>query len=360
MSIDESPNKHITRLVNFVTKEPLKARQILERSLSIYGISFIYLVLKLRKLSKTGQLLQLNYVLLSKVTSNASSVAILFSLYPVIKKFVNNKAFAWNSTVFLALRVYSGELPNSLISYVSLESIYDGIKKIPRLQNLVSNTSETTLILMRQCALCTLVPIIHCICSREKSTIARLLFGSRSFFKDFLYFYCTWNFLSLYKFVKSALYRRKEFKNRRSNNVSEETHSGDESDSTNSKALIDRLREINELTSTGTKISKLERIASCSVGRNLPICIKWTVWRQLVQFLFSNRSTKCSAVQKSVLLLLCFLVLNGNDYMNVRFGVLKYLLRCIINEKLNGFKNLKKLILLTASNLAFYNISQKW
>lgn len=365
----------LDRAVKFVTAHnegqgniaPLDARLLLKRVISIYGLSGLLFLFKFKRILSSD----INFVELRKLLRNSSALAVASSLYPALQRFINQdcaekRNILWGTTMIISLIVSSG-VPAWLTSYVTVESVSSYLLSLRSIRRLNEGMDDSTSATSRQAILCIIVPLLYSRTDTKKqlSGAGKILFGKRSLMRDFVLFYSIWNFLSLYNFLKNSLLKRR--KNKNSLVVSNKKRVVDEWPllSTNLKPLMDKLGEIHELT-LQSSYSVFEKLMNSPIVGNVIPSLKWALWRQLCyksllhvpqnhQRYFVNTS-----LMKSITLMLGFFVLDGNKCsMNVRPGVLRYLIRCILTTHLKQLDdNARKSLLFATSHLAFYNYHQ--
>ncbi|QLQ81121.1 hypothetical protein HG537_0E04760 [Torulaspora globosa] len=345
-----------------VTGRPGVTRLVVTRLLSVYGTSIVLFLIKLRRLAVNRRKAEL-----WNLVRNSSGLAMVLTLVPVVRVVsgVENVVLAWSVAVGSALATVTN-LPSWLSSYVVVESISDALLSMRTVKRVLANLGTSTLVVGRQALLCLLMPFFYSRANKRSSAAARFLFQKRSLGRDFVLFYCIWNFLSVYNSLKSFLTDSRREKVYRSQQFSSRQVDEWPMISSNLKPLMDKLIEIHEITLQDT-YSLFEKIMNSPIIKNIIPCLKWALWRQLcVRTMTHTPPTRRSHVagasfMKSITLMLGFFVLDGNDNkMNVRPGVLRYLIRCILTTYL-GTPSLKtqRLITFLSSHLALQNIAQQ-
>ncbi|QLL33560.1 hypothetical protein HG536_0E04710 [Torulaspora globosa] len=357
----------LARVVSFcvakdVNGRPALARLLLTRLISLYGVSTVLFLIKLRKLTSSSRWT----AELWKYLRNSSGLAMALTLVPVIRALagVENIVLPWSAAVGGALATVTG-LPSWLSSYVAVESISDAVLSTRTVKKVLSNMGTSSLVIGRQALLCLLIPFFYSRADKQSSAAARFLFKKRSLGRDFVLFYCIWNFLSVYNSLKSFLRDSRREKVYRSQQYSSGQVDEWPMISSNLKPLMDKLVEIHEITLQDT-YSSFEKIMNSPMIKNFMPCFKWALWRQLcVRTMTHTPPTRHNhaagaSLMKSITLMLGFFVLDGSDNkMNVRPGVLRYLIRCTLSTYL-GITSLKtqQLIAFLGSHLALQNIAQ--
>ncbi|AET41503.1 Pex35p Ecym_8218 [Eremothecium cymbalariae DBVPG len=331
----------LNQVVRFLTREQ-EVRVLLERVGMVYKVGGLVFVWRWLRAGDVMELVRVN--------RNAGSVSALVTLYPLIRKVWRlNGWVAWNVTLGLSAALAGVDLPRWMASYSAVESFvgvrWDGLSKV------FEDMDRRSRILVRQLVVSWTIPLLYQV-SVKPGMVHKLLYSKRSMLQDFGGIYLTFNALSLYKLLKSSLIKGRDPNNKKLAQQAQE----EESHTSNPKYLVDRLHEFNELANK-QNIGRLEKIISCTVTENFAICLKWAAWRQIIRWIFTYRPA-CSigSFQKSAIIMLSFLVLNGNEYLNISFGVLRYLIRCVITQKLEVLDPLLANVLLFGGvNLAYYN-----
>lgn len=330
-------NKHISRLLKIITDDSPSLRQAMQRVAAIYGISVVSIVVKWRRMAPQEKL-----AMLQRIFSNATLTVVLFNGFPLVSKITGNRFISFNTL----LLIYStGEIPLSVTSYVMVESVADWLQNFPSVEAVLRSWDDHTCNALRQGIFCLIIPMLY---HARKSRARDLIFRRKSFIKDFALLYSLWNAISLYQYLKSSLYKGNSKQKRKSvESINEQA-----TYPPNSRFLVDKLKEIRELK---TSKSILETITSCCFGENLTVSFKWAVWRQLLWLLFKTPSSLCSHMQASITLMIGFLILDGaGDHMNIRPGVLKYLIRCVVSDRLSG-SGFEKSAFMVGADLSYYN-----
>lgn len=362
----------LDRAVKFITASnegqgnvaPLDARLLLKRVISIYGLSGLLFLFKFKRILSSDR----NFVVIRKLLRNSSALAVVSSLYPVLQTFINKdcakeRNVLWGTTVITSL-IISTNIPAWLSSYITIESVSGYLLSLRSIRKLNNEMDDSTSAMSRQAILCLIVPLLYnrTNTKNQLSRAGKVLFGKRSLMRDFVLFYSIWNFLSLYNFLKNSLLKRR--KNTNAPAVSDKRRLVDEWPmlSTNLKPLMDKLGEIHELT-LRSSYSVFEKLMNSPIVGNVIPSLKWALWRQLCYKSLlhvprnHHRYFVNTSLMKSITLMLGFFVLDGSKCsMNVRPGVLRYLIRCILTTHLEQFdENARKALIFAGSHLAFYN-----
>lgn len=338
------------------------ARLLVTRLISVYGVSTVLFLIKLRRLTSSGRRMEL-----WKHLRNSSGLAMALTLVPVIRVAagVEDVVLPWSVAVGGALATVTN-LPSWLSSYVAVESVSDALLSTRTVRRVLSNMGTSSLVVGRQALLCLIVPFFYSRADKQSSAAARFLFQKRSLGRDFILFYCIWNFLSVYHFLKSFLTDSRHERVYRSQQYSSRHVDEWPMISGNLKPLMDKLSEIHEITLQDT-YSLFEKIMNSPMIKNVMPCFKWALWRQLCVRTMTHTPPKRrdhvagASLMKSITLMLGFFVLDGNDNkMNVRPGVLRYLIRCTLTTYLGTASlNTQRLITFLGSHLALQNIAQQ-
>lgn len=358
----------LTRVSTFLLAKQVDKRSVLERLLlkrilSLYGVSAVVLLIKLRKpMSRSQRALQLQ-----EFFRNSSGLAMASTLIPLIRLLVGlqNDVVPWSVAVGSALAI-STDLPSWLSSYVAVESISDAAMSTEVVKGILASMSDSSLTMGRQVLFCLLIPLFHLRVDKQSSRAARFLLSRRSLGRDFVLFYSTWNFLSVYVSLKSLLIDTRPEKSYKSQQYSSRQVDEWPMISSNLKPLMDKLGEIHEIT-LHDSYSLFEKIMNSALINNVMPCLKWALWRQLCVRTITHRPPTrhdCvvgTSLMKSIILMLGFFVLDGNDNrMNVRPGVLRYLVRSTLTAYLkNTSLNVQRLVTFLGSHLALQNVAQQ-
>ncbi|CUS24514.1 LAQU0S17e00628g1_1 [Lachancea quebecensis] len=336
-------NRALSKIIAIILSEPITVRRVLRRALAVYGAAAILSLFKLRRAGP-----KVRRALTTKIFQDASWLLALLNGYPVARKILKNKFLSFNVALVPVLQL---PVPPSASSYALLESTVDAVRNahLPIARSIQFDDAAWNL--ARQAALSLLVPLLL---KTRNTRVKGLLFSHKSIMRDFLALFALWNTISLYSFVKSSLYKQEDRQKRRGidSNKDRETHN-----TLNSRVLKDKFREISELrTSRGT----WDKVISCCFGENLTVAAKWAMWRQLLWFLMRVEKKPCSNMQLSSMLMLGFYVLdNSYSRMFVRPGVLRYLSRILIADRLQRSGNWQKTAVWAAFNLSFWNKMQE-
>lgn len=346
---------------------PQVGKQIARRISAIQSVYAIVYLIKLNKITSSKE--RMEYF--RKLVRNSSSLSLVSSLYPILLsifsgRFPHKTTLLWCSTISSAL-LMAKDIPNWLVSYVTVESISDKLFSIRSIKAFISEWEDSTLIICRQAALCAIVPILYAKSSMglRSSGAGKILFSKRPVLRDFIMFYSIWNFLSAYNFGKSMLLRTK--RNKTDISIRNPFHYPEEWPirSSNMKPLMDKLTEIHEITLRNS-FSIFDKFMNSPIIQNVIPCLKWALWRQLCYKSLTHvprsnhRSAVNSKLMQSITMMLAFFVLDGRENkMNVRPGVLRYLIRCVLNHYLVDFnQKYLKIQLFIMSQLAFSNATR--
>ncbi|KAM3164809.1 hypothetical protein ACU8KH_00560 [Lachancea thermotolerans] len=336
-------NKALSKIIAIILSEPITMRQVLRRALAVYGLASILSLVKLRRASAG-----IRRTLVVGIFQNASWLLALLNGYPVARKVLKNKFLSFNAALVAAMQLM---LPPWVSSYALVESIVDAVRNIHVSIAGSVHFDDVTSNSVRQAALSLLLPLLW---KTRNARVKSLLFDRKSVARDFLALFALWNTISLYSFVKSSLYKKEDRQKRRGpdTNKDRETHNA-----LNSRVLKDKFREISELrTSRGT----WDKVISCCFGENLTIAAKWAIWRQLLWFLMRVEKKPCSNLQLSSMLMLGFYVLDSSySRMFVRPGVLRYLARVLVADKLQHRGDWQKTALWAGFNLSLWSKIQE-
>lgn len=356
----------LDRVVKFANAKDVNRRQpleklLLKRLLSIYGVAGLLFLIKLRKVAFRKQWSSA----LNKVLRNSSSVAIASTLIPTIRAItgVSNVWITGLASSGVALMT-STELPGWLPSYVAVESVSDALTSTGIFKRALSGMKMSNVTMTRQMLLCLLIPFFYSQADRQNSAAARFLLNRRSLGRDFVLFYTIWNFLSVYNTLKGFFISKKAEKPYASPQYSSQQVDDWPMISGNLKPLMDKLGEIHEIT-LHDSYSLFEKIMNSALIDNVLPCFKWALWRQLCSRTMNHRPPKRPVVgahlMNSITLMLGFFVLDGSgNKMNVRPGVLRYLLRCCISSRLKDTSlKVRRLITFLGSQLALRNVAQQ-
>lgn len=334
---------------------------LLTRLISIYGISTVLFLVRIRRLGTFTN----RFAEMRKFLKNAGALAILSTSIPALRGLtgVRDPRVFWSGTIGAALWTAT-DLPSFLTSFVTVESISESILSMSGIKEALAHMEGSSLVIGRQMLLSLVVPLFY---NRVKTTksnsgAARFLFGKRTLVQDFMLFYSIWNFLSIYNYLKRFLLEKRRSKGYGPQSGSSRLVDDWPMISGNLKPLMDKLGEIHEIT-LHSSYSLFEKLMNSAAMKNVVPCFRWALWRQLcVKALHHSppegyKNTVNTSLMKSITLMLGFFVLDGsNNSMNVRPGTLQYLLRCVLNTYLEGTSlNVRKLITFLFSHLALRN-----
>ncbi|AAS54798.2 AGR308Wp [Eremothecium gossypii ATCC 10895] len=274
----------------------------------------------------------------------AAAAATVATAYPWLLRATGSRWAAWNGTIGAGLAL-AGGVPEWLASYVAVEAAANAGAG---LDAAVGKAGPRTRVLLKQAVAAVLVVALHQ-ATVKAGLASRALFARRSFAMDFALFYGVWNALSLGRMAKQALLGGRRVPERR-----RATADADEELAPNAQHLVRRLRELNELAGAGSE--RVEKLLGGTVGRNFTICLKWAIWRQTVSWLFNCRPVRnVGGSQKVAVIMLSFLALNGDEYLNVNGRMLRFLLRSVVTQLLAARDPLLRPLLMVAGlNLEFY------
>lgn len=338
------------------------SRLLITRIISIYGISTLLFLVRLRRLRTSEQRVSE----ICKFSRNSSAMAIVSTSVPVLRRLTNleNSQILWSTSIGASLWTTT-ELPSRLASYVAVESVSETIISMKSVKETIVHMAPSSLVISKQFLLSLIVPLFYTRFKMSKKTsgATRFLFGKRSLVQDFVLFYCIWNFLSVYNSFKRFLLEK-----RRNKGYYPQSNSSRQVDdwpmiSGNLKPLMDKLGEIHEIT-LHDSYSLFEKLMNSAAIKNVVPCFRWAVWRQLCVKTLHHSPPKYfvnTNLMKSITLMLGFFVLDGNNSsMDVRPGVLRYLIRCILNTYLQDTSlNVQKTITFLFSHLALYSSKQR-
>ncbi|CCE65133.1 hypothetical protein TPHA_0J03140 [Tetrapisispora phaffii CBS 4417] len=376
----EDQNKYIRKLINYVCLDlgdgsTNKGKTLLllgiRRLAKISALTTVLLLVKLRKQKISSSLLK-------EAFETHKVFSLLSLLYPVLTSITKKdksrglQLIPFETTVLVSLLNCRSNISTWLLSYVSTESIYDLINNLAVIKKW-SKLDPNIVLSLKQIILSLIIP---CIAKQHQadSTIYKLLFNKRSYIRDFIIFDSVWNFLSLYNIIKQRVqaYRhRKQFDNTdttkgyaHNKNLHKRSKS---SFSLNWKPLLDKLIENQDIYDITNKETIINKILNSFFVKNILPTLKWTIWRQSVYKIFASRDkkNKVSNIHSSVLIFFSFMILNGsnNDHhmdMNIRTGVIKYMLRSLLTVRLQKTDLLNrrmynKIATFLIAQLAIYN-----
>ncbi|AGO11985.1 AaceriAGR308Wp [[Ashbya] aceris (nom. inval.)] len=273
-----------------------------------------------------------------------AAAATVATAYPWLLRATSSRWAAWNGTIGAGMAL-AGGVPGWLASYVAVEAasnVGSGLGEA------LEKAGSRTQVLLKQAVAAVLVVALHR-ATVKPGLAARALFVRRSLAADFALFYGVWNALSLGRMAKQALVGGRRAPERR-----RATAEADDELAPNAQHLVRRLRELNELAGAGGE--RVEKLLSGTVGRNFTICLKWAIWRQTISWLFNCRPVRnVGGSQKVAVIMLSFLALNGDEYLNVNGRVLRFLLRSVVTQLLAARDPLLTPLLMVAGlNLEFY------
>ncbi|SCU79241.1 LAFA_0B01728g1_1 [Lachancea sp. 'fantastica'] len=335
-------NKSIERVIGAIADDDITLRRLLKRILAVYGLSGVLTFAKLTNLKSSSQ--QTKTVALLQAFKTASWICALLGSYPVLHKALKNKTLAFNGALLATTQL---KVPPWVSTYLAFESVLDYIIKTSSIPNLMSQLSNHNANFIRQTLLCLLIPWL-----RDASNPSRaktILFQRKTPLRDFVTLFALWNSISLYQYLKSSLYKQRQ----RPKRYSIETNGIQDSVTLNSRLFKDKWKEINEMT---TSRSVWEKIVGCCCGENLHVPLKWVAWRQLLWALLNTKSRYSSNLQVSALLMFGVYVLDSKENeMFMRPGVLKYLMRLWITDRIHDKPDWQNLLFWTGANLSWYN-----
>ncbi|AMD22166.1 HGL174Cp [Eremothecium sinecaudum] len=346
----------IALLLRQVIKFVIKDANIEVLGGKIFAILKIEELLQLWGLLRTGRLAKL-----ARVLERCGALPALLVLYPLAVKVKGEYEWlSWNGTMLLSMLPVAPSLPDWAVSLASTECVLGVLsKRLTFVRRWFENMTVETRILIRQALISVCIPLLRRV-TVNPGPVEQWLFGKRSILHDFLIFYSAWNVASIYKFVKQSLYRVTDGSDKRKDRARPSSHHADiEPSNVNSKHLLYRLREMDEL-STKKYNRYFDRLLSCTIRRNFTICMKWALWRRSINWLFNcNTSYMVGHLQKSVVIMLTFLILNGDEYLSVNTDALKYLFHCIVTQKLGTLDpSAKYFLLLAGLNFELYNVQR--
>lgn len=362
--------KSLDKLINYLLANHAGKRSrlrglVLTRLVTIYGISAVLLLVRLKRLGTPLE----RAAEVHRFLRTSGALATASSLSPVLRRLtgIKNPQILWSVSVGTSLWA-SSSVPGWLSSYLITESINDRLFLVDRVKEIIQNLEPSSLITSRQIVLSLLVPLLY---KRSKegrvsSGAARFLFGRRTLLQDFMLIYCIWCLLSAYKSIKRFLLEKT-----RSRTYYPQGQLPRQVDdwpmiSGNLKPLMDKLGEIHEITLQNS-YSLFEKLMNSGLMQNVIPSLRWAIWRQLcVKTMHhsppvSRKYTVNTSLMKSITLMLGFFVLDGsNGSMNVGPVEIRYLIRSILNTYLRDVPiNLQKLLTFTFSLLALNNAQQK-
>ncbi|SCU97160.1 LANO_0E15324g1_1 [Lachancea nothofagi CBS 11611] len=338
-------NNAISKTLDVVTTDAIVWRQLARRLLAVYGVSGVMALLKWKVFIESSS--QKRVRLLLRGFQNASWVCGLISVFPLARRIFRNKRISFNAALLTTTQL---EIPPWLSTYVLVESLADWTKSLSFVQHFLLQLSEPTSNTIRQVLLSLVIPWLR---YGRSSRIQSIMFERKPLWRDFASLFLLWNSISLYQFFKSSLYRKQRQQKRQS--IDEERVR--DSYTLNSRLFKDKLKEINEIT---TSRSLREKVISCCFGENLQVSIKWAAWRQLLWSLLGTNQKVCSNLQMSAMLMLGFYVLDSeNNQMFVRPGVLRYMVRFLITDKMRAKPHWQTIAFWIGSNLSYQNQSRQ-
>ncbi|SCU85954.1 LADA_0D11100g1_1 [Lachancea dasiensis] len=333
-------NKTISRCLDVIAADHITLKQLLRRILAIYGIVGAATLPKLKRHNALNGHTRLQ--LLLRNAKIASLVCCLVNIHPLLYKLLRTRWLSFNALIVAATKL---QIPPWISTYILFESLVDRIYSSDVIRGITPHFSNGTWNTLRQALLSLLIPLLR---DTRPSRAKTIIFERKSLWKNFGSLFLLWNVISVYQFSKSLLYRRKG---------QEKRQNGDKRSSQGFYTLKDNLKEINELS---TSRSVREKIISCSLRQNLPTTIKWALWRQLLWSILGPNHTLRSHLHISTVLMIGFYVLdNGTNQMYIRAGVLKYLVRLLITDRLLGNPHWQTVALWLGSNLALRNYTRE-
>ncbi|SCU82608.1 LAME_0C02036g1_1 [Lachancea meyersii CBS 8951] len=334
-------NSSIAKILNVITDDEIVLGQLVKRILAIYGLSGVLTLRKLKHLEASSGYVKARFLLQS--LKRASWICALFNSYPFLRKVLKSKLLSFNVALLTSTQL---EMPPWISTYLAFESVFDYANSFAAVRRFYSQLSSNKLNLIRQAILSLLIPWLH---HASPSRTKSILFRRKSPLRDFAALFALWNTISLFQFFKSSLYKKQPLEVRQNIDADRVQNST----ALNSRLFKDKLKDINELT---TSRSMWEKALSCCCGENLHVSIKWVAWRQLLWVLLDAEHKYSSNLQISTMLMLGFYVLDSeNNQMFVRPGVLKYLIRILITDQIRDKPHWQKLAFWIGSNLSLRN-----
>lgn len=135
-------NKALSKLLDIVLIEHINARQIVRRSLAVYGVAAALAVVRIQRLSSRNKI-----ALLRALLKNATSLVVLLNGFPFARKVLRNKFLSLNAVLLAASRL---ELPAWVSGYVLVESVCDWTRGLPFVSRLLRELDDSTWNLSRQ------------------------------------------------------------------------------------------------------------------------------------------------------------------------------------------------------------------
>ncbi|SCU97181.1 LAMI_0F09142g1_1 [Lachancea mirantina] len=347
--MDTDINRFYGQLLKIITSEKHDRKDLLRRITVILGVSVGSLVRYAHRSRKIGTT-SVDKVILKKTLDNGIAIAAMLFGFPYVSSILSSKWLSFNATLAASLRV---KAPKWISSYILLESVVDYAKNRLVVRDFLAKCKPQHLNAVRQALF---VFVIGGVYKTHDSRLRRIVFTRKSPLQDFALLFCAWNGISLYQFSKSLFFKRREQQKQQLPRQSEDP--SDVGYVSSSDMLKEKFREINELE----RSSSWEKMIGCCLGSNLTVTLKWTIWRQLLWAAFKSPaagSSNSTLLRTCTILLFALYTLDSDaGRMNIRPGVLKYMTRCVINDKINSVA-LQTAFLAAGSNLAFWNYSQR-